>query len=122
EAMATVTLAPSRPSDPEPAPLRIAQAALPGPPSAPGPAPAPAPAAPSPPPPPPSAPPAPSAPRMPSSQAPGGSGKLISLDFKDADITNLLRILAAESGRNIGAGDDLNGKASGSLPNVTSEH
>ena len=121
EAMATVTLAPSTPSEPEPVPLRIAQAAPPGPPSAPGPAPAPAPALPSPPPPPPSAPPAPSAPRMPSSQAPGGSGKLISLDFKDADITNLLRILAAESGRNIVAGDDVKGKVSVSLHNVTWE-
>src|SRR5215470_8702071 len=121
EAMATVTLAPSTPSEPEPVPLRIAQAAPPGPPSAPGPAPAPAPALPSPPPPPPSAPPAPSTPRMPSSQAPGGSGKLISLDFKDADITNLLRILAAESGRNIVAGDDVKGKVSVSLHNVTWE-
>src|SRR5262245_26498270 len=111
EAIATVTLAPSTSSEPEPAPLRIAQAAPPGPPSAPGPAPAPAPARPSPPPPPP----APSAPRLPSSQAPGGSGKLISLDFKDADITNLLRILAAESGRNIVAGDDVKGKVSVSL-------
>src|SRR5499425_3173330 len=121
EAMATVTLAPLTPSEPEPVPLRIAQAAPPGPPSAPGPAPAPAPAPPSPPPPPPSAPPAPGAPRMPSSQAPGSSGKLISLDFKDADITNLLRILAAESGRNIVAGDDVKGKVSVSLHNVTWE-
>ena len=121
EAMATVTLAPSTPSEPEPVPVRIAQAAPPGPPSAPGPKPAPAPALPSPPPPPPSAPPAPSVPRMPSSQAPGGSGKLISLDFKDADITNLLRILAAESGRNIVAGDDVKGKVSVSLHNVTWE-
>src|SRR5215510_10572015 len=121
EAMATVTLAPSTPSEPEPVPLRIAQAAPPGPPSAPGPKPAPAPALPSPPPPPPSAPPAPSVPRLPSSQAPGGSGKLISLDFKDADITNLLRILAAESGRNIVAGDDVKGKVSVSLHNVTWE-
>jgi len=121
EAMATVALAPLTPSEPEPVPLRVAQAAPPGPPSAPGPAPAPAPAPPSPPPPPPSAPPAPGAPRMPSSQAPGSSGKLISLDFKDADITNLLRILAAESGRNIVAGDDVKGKVSVSLHNVTWE-
>src|SRR5262245_34292528 len=115
EAMATVTLTPLAPSEPEPAPLRIAQAPPSGPPSAPGPAPAPAPTRPSLPPPPPSAPPAPSAPPMPSSQAPGSSGKLISLDFKDADITNLLRILAAESGRNIVAGDDVKGKVSVSL-------
>src|SRR5262249_55255033 len=116
EAMATVTLTPLPPSEPEPAPLRIAQAPPPGPPSAPRPAPAPAPA-----PPPPSAPPAPGAPPLPSSKAPGSSGKLISLDFKDADITNLLRILAAESGRNIVAGDDVKGKVSVSLHNVTWE-
>src|SRR5215475_14591037 len=121
EAMATVTLTPFAPSEPEPAPLRIAQAPPPGPPSAPRPAPAPAPAPPSLPPPPPSAPPAPGAPPLPSSKAPGSSGKLISLDFKDADITNLLRILAAESGRNIVAGDDVKGKVSVSLHNVTWE-
>src|SRR5215470_2681360 len=121
EAMATVTLTPLAPSEPEPAPLRIAQAPPPGPPSAPRPAPAPAPAPPSLPPPPPSAPPAPGAPPLPSSKAPGSSGKLISLDFKDADITNLLRILAAESGRNIVAGDDVKGKVSVSLHNVTWE-
>src|SRR5499425_321207 len=121
EAMATVTLTPLPPSEPEPAPLRIAQAPPPAPPSAPGPAPAPAPARPALPPPPPSAPPAPGAPPLPSSKAPGSSGKLISLDFKDADITNLLRILAAESGRNIVAGDDVKGKVSVSLHNVTWE-
>jgi type IV pilus assembly protein PilQ len=121
EAMATVALAPLTPSEPEPAPLRIAQAPPPGPPSAPGPKPAPAPAPPSLPPPPPTAPPAPGPAPMPSSQAPGSSGKLISLDFKDADITNLLRILAAESGRNIVAGDDVKGKVSVSLHNVTWE-
>src|SRR5215469_667023 len=121
EAMATVTLTPLPPSEPEPAPLRIAQAPPPAPPSAPGPAPAPAPARPALPPPPPSAPPAPGAPSLPSSRAPGSSGKLISLDFKDADITNLLRILAAESGRNIVAGDDVKGKVSVSLHNVTWE-
>src|SRR5215468_1708131 len=121
EAMATVTLTPLPPSEPELAPLRIAQAPPPGPPSAPGPTPAPAPGPPSLPPPPPSAPPAPGAPSLPSSRAPGSSGKLISLDFKDADITNLLRILAAESGRNIVAGDDVKGKVSVSLHNVTWE-
>jgi type IV pilus secretin PilQ/predicted competence protein len=47
--------------------------------------------------------------------------KLISLDFKDADIINLLRILAAESGKNIVAGDDVKGKVSVSLRNVTWE-
>ncbi len=45
--------------------------------------------------------------------------KLISLDFKDADIINLLRILAAESGKNIVAGDDIKGKVSVTLRNVT---
>ena len=47
--------------------------------------------------------------------------KLISLDFKDADIGNLLRILSAESGKNIVAGDDVKGKVSVSLHNVTWE-
>lgn len=57
---------------------------------------------------------------MPSGRTPSES-KLISLDFKDADILNLLRILAAESGRNIVAGDDVKGKVSVSLHNVTWE-
>jgi type IV pilus assembly protein PilQ len=50
-------------------------------------------------------------------QAPD-SQRLISLDFKDADVVNLLRILAAESGRNIVIGDDVRGKMSISLRNV----
>ena len=50
--------------------------------------------------------------------APAESGRLISLDFKDADVVNLLRILAAESGRNIVIGDDVRGKMSISLRNV----
>ena len=49
--------------------------------------------------------------------APGGQ-RLISLDFKDADVVNLLRILAAESGRNIVIGEDVKGKMSISLRNV----
>jgi len=58
----------------------------------------------------------------PSPQPPTGNGqRLISLDFKDADVVNLLRILAAESGRNIVAGDDVKGKVSVSLRNVTWE-
>jgi len=57
---------------------------------------------------------------MPSGRTPSES-KLISLDFKDADILNLLRILSAESGRNIVAGDDVKGKVSVSLHNVTWE-
>jgi type IV pilus secretin PilQ/predicted competence protein len=58
----------------------------------------------------------------PATQPPTGDGqRLISLDFKDADVVNLLRILAAESGRNIVAGDDVKGKVSVSLRNVTWE-
>ena len=47
--------------------------------------------------------------------------RLMSMDFKDADVINLLRILAAESGRNIVAGEDVKGKVSISLRNVTWE-
>ncbi|HEV2055174.1 MAG TPA: AMIN domain-containing protein [Methylomirabilota bacterium] len=110
EAMATVTPAPLSAVEPKaaPAPARIAQAGSAAPPPAPGPAPAPTP------------PPAPGAPSMPSGQA-LSSGKLISLDFRDADVVNLLRILAAESGRNIVAGEDVKGKVSVSLHNVTWE-
>ncbi|OGK80750.1 MAG: hypothetical protein A2X52_04510 [Candidatus Rokubacteria bacterium GWC2_70_16] len=56
----------------------------------------------------------------PAAPAPNGS-RLISMDFKDADVVNLLRILAAESGRNIVTGDDVKGKVSVSLRNVTWE-
>jgi len=65
--------------------------------------------------------PAPSSPPPPPSSAPAMGEKLISLDFKDADVVNLLRILAAESGRNIVAGDDVKGRVSISLKNVTWE-
>jgi type IV pilus assembly protein PilQ len=65
-------------------------------------------------------PPAPAAPSAPAPAAPNGS-KLITLEFKDADVVNLLRILSAESGRNIVAGDDVKGKLSVSLRNVTWE-
>jgi type IV pilus assembly protein PilQ len=44
--------------------------------------------------------------------------QLISLEFKDADVVNLLRILAAESGRNMVIGEDVKGKMSISLRNV----
>jgi type IV pilus assembly protein PilQ len=47
-----------------------------------------------------------------------GSQHLISLEFKDADVVNLLRILAAESGRNIVIGEDVRGKMSITLRNV----
>jgi type IV pilus secretin PilQ/predicted competence protein len=53
--------------------------------------------------------------------APPDGQRLISLDFKDADVVNLLRILAAESGRNIVIGDDVKGKMSISLRNVAWE-
>ncbi len=64
--------------------------------------------------------PVPAAPSASAPAAPNGS-KLITLEFKDADILNLLRILSAESGRNIVAGDDVKGKLSVSLRNVTWE-
>src|SRR6266436_4107031 len=114
ETMAAVASGPPPASEPKavPASIRIAQAA-----PAPGPAPAPSPT-PLPPPPPPPA--GPGSPSMPSGQAPSAT-KLISLDFRDADVINLLRILAAESGRNIVAGDDVKGKVSVSLHNVTWE-
>jgi type IV pilus assembly protein PilQ len=51
------------------------------------------------------------------SPAPAGQ-RLISLEFKDADVVNLLRILAVESGRNVVIGDDVKGKMSISLRNV----
>ena len=82
---------------------------------------APRPAAPAPAPPAPVAPPvpdAPAAPPAPIMPAPADGQRLISLDFKDADVVNLLRILAAESGRNIVIGDDVKGKMSISLRNV----
>lgn len=60
-------------------------------------------------------------PPPPPAAAPATGEKLISLDFKDADVVNLLRILAAESGRNIVAGDDVKGRVSISLKNVTWE-
>jgi type IV pilus assembly protein PilQ len=50
--------------------------------------------------------------------APADGARLISLDFKDADVVNLLRILAAESGKNIIIGDDVKGKMSITLRNV----
>jgi type IV pilus secretin PilQ/predicted competence protein len=62
------------------------------------------------------APPLPTA--APSSAAPAPPSQLISLEFKDAEVVNLLRILAAESGRNIVIGDDVKGRMSISLHNV----
>ncbi len=60
---------------------------------------------------------APAAPQTP----PASGSKLITLEFKDADVINLLRTLAAEGGRNLVAGDDVKGKVSVSLRNVTWE-
>ena len=48
----------------------------------------------------------------------GAPQSLISLEFKDAEVVNLLRILTAESGRNIVIGDDVKGRMSISLHNV----
>jgi type IV pilus assembly protein PilQ len=63
--------------------------------------------------------PAPARPVQPPTPArPTNGPRLISLDFKDADVVNLLRILAAESGRNIVIGEDVKGKVSISLRNV----
>ena len=73
------------------------------------------------------APPAPAAPPAPVAPAPApivqappatNGARLISLDFKDADVVNLLRILAAESGRNVVIGEDVKGKMSITLRNV----
>src|SRR5213078_4352132 len=43
---------------------------------------------------------------------PQNGSRLISFDFKDADVVNLLRILAAESTKNIVIGDDVKGRMS----------
>ncbi len=45
-------------------------------------------------------------------QASGYTGKKISLDFKDADISNILRLMAEVSNLNIIAGEDVKGKVS----------
>src|SRR5437870_960222 len=50
--------------------------------------------------------------------APTNGQRLISFDFKDADVVNLLRMLAAESNKNVVIGDDVKGKMSISLRNV----
>ena len=54
-------------------------------------------------------------------QAAGGQQRprLISLDFKDADINNILRILAEFSGLNVVTSDDVKGKVTVKLQNVT---
>src|SRR5262249_10551177 len=46
------------------------------------------------------------------------TGRKISLDFQDADITNVIRLLADVSGLNIVVGDDVKGKVTLKLVNV----
>src|SRR5499426_4017144 len=57
-------------------------------------------------------------PAAPAAPAPTNGQRLISFDFKDADVVNLLRILAAESNKNVVIGDDVKGKMSITLKNV----
>jgi type IV pilus assembly protein PilQ len=54
----------------------------------------------------------------PPAPTPANGQRLISFDFKDADVVNLLRILAAESNKNVVIGDDVKGKMSITLKNV----
>lgn len=54
----------------------------------------------------------------PAAPQPSNGSRLISFEFKDADVVNLLRILAAESVKNIVIGDDVKGKMSITLRNV----
>jgi len=56
-------------------------------------------------------------PGPPTAVAPPGPGRL-SLDFKDADIGNILRILSEVSGVNIVAGEEVKGKVTVRLTNV----
>src|SRR5439155_458179 len=58
------------------------------------------------------------APTRPAGRQPSNGSRLISFDFKDADVVNLLRILAAESTKNIVISDDVKGRMSISLRNV----
>jgi type IV pilus assembly protein PilQ len=46
------------------------------------------------------------------------AARLISLDVKDADVVNLIRLLAAEGGRSVAIADDVKGKISISLRDV----
>src|SRR5215813_12559991 len=58
------------------------------------------------------------APLVAQAPAPQQRPRLISLDFKDADINNILRILAEFSGLNIVSSDDVKGKVTVKLANV----
>jgi type IV pilus assembly protein PilQ len=60
----------------------------------------------------------PPAPTAPTAGSPGGEQARISMDFKEADINNLLRIIAEVSGLNVVAGDDVKGKVTVRLVNV----
>lgn len=51
-----------------------------------------------------------------------GDTRSISVDFKDADIVNVIRILATESGKNVVIADDVKGKMSLKLHRVHWEH
>src|SRR5262245_61722859 len=55
---------------------------------------------------------------QPPAPAPGATRPPVTLEFKDADIVSLLRVLATEGGRNIVIGEDVKGKMSISLRNV----
>ncbi len=57
-------------------------------------------------------------PSTPTPAPPARRNKLISMDFKDADINNLLRILAEFSGVNIVSGEDVKAKVTVRLNNV----
>jgi type IV pilus secretin PilQ/predicted competence protein len=54
----------------------------------------------------------------PAPAASGGTGQRISLDFKDADVQNVLRVLADVSGQNLIATDDVRGKVTLHLSDV----
>jgi len=56
------------------------------------------------------------APEVPPAEAP--PGRRLSMDFKDADINNMLRIIAEVSGLNIVSGEDVKGKVTVRLINV----
>jgi type IV pilus assembly protein PilQ len=78
---------------------------------------APAPAQAAAPAPPPSPPAVPASPPAATAPPAGGPGRL-SMDFRDADINNLLRIIAEVSGKNVVAGSDVTGKVTVRLINV----
>lgn len=70
------------------------------------------------PPPPPPVAPAPPAVAAAAPSPPPGEAARLSMDFKDADINNLLRIIAEVSGLNVVAGSDVAGKVTIRLTNV----